>query len=265
MDKSLSLYSELSGECGDILEFVKNINIFLGNFSKQFEFHKLNNDCYLEMYLTQTTDKVLARQKYFEKINNLEKTCKECWKFYLSPRNKSIKGLDVQLGKKFELKLLQFLNKKGIICKKADESKKIYPDNVILNKNGEIIAFLEVKYQSSPWLFAYKENMNKECYESSPALDIKKLEQQYELIKDKKITKPIYYVYWLDMPCIKGIFYISIDKAYSIYKNNKPFQRKLREGDFDKSKNVTEKSLQKIHISIYSMKSFKELLESLGG
>ena len=264
-DKSIELFKELLSHCNEIDDFVRNLKTFSSNFSNQFKFSELNTNCYTNMYLKNKT--VIPRQQFFSKINNLEPTCKECCKFYLSTRNKSIKGLDVQLGKKFESKLLEFLNLKGILCKKGDVRNKIFTDNVIVDKDGKIKAYLEIKYQSSPWIWAFKEeNTNRECYEGSPALDIKKLEQQWELVKYNKITSPIYYVFWLDFPCVKGIFFISIHDVFNFYQKEATiFERKTREGDYvdRKSGKLNKGQIKKIHISIYQMQSFNNLIKVL--
>jgi Holliday junction resolvase len=216
------------------------------------------------MYLNKGK-KVIRRQEYFPKIKNLESTCKACWKFYLNPRNSSIKGLDIQLGKRFENKMLEFLNTLGINCQRGDKNKKIFPDNIVLNSNGKIIACLEIKYQSAPWLFAFKDGTGtKECYESSPALDIKKLEQQWKLMEDGIIKVPVYYVYWLDIPCVKGVFFVDIKDVYKDYKNNPEiFERKARAGDYSKEHEIVKSGLRKIHISIYRMHQFSELIDLL--
>ena len=114
---------------------------------------------------------------------------------------------------------------------------------------------------------AFKEEGTKrECYEGSPALDITKLEQQYELVQNGSIKCPIYYVYWLDIPCVKGIFYIEIEDVYKFYKENATiFERKVREGDYTGNTNKLTDKLKKIHISIYQMGEFSDLITKLGG
>jgi len=262
----IELFKELLSKNSDIIKFASNLKTFSGQFSSQFKFSDLNKNCYNIIYLKKDK-KIIPRQEFFKSIENLESTCKECWKFYLNPRNRSIKGLDVQLGKKFELMLLDFLESKGIPCKKADVTNKTFPDNLVLDRDGNIIAYLEIKYQSAPWIWAYKEEGTKrECYEGSPALDIKKLEQQWNLVENGEINHPFYYVYWLDLPCIKGIFFISIQDVYTFYKEEaKVFERKIREGDFVDTKDGKKfkGQLKKIHISIYKMKPFGELIEML--
>lgn len=257
---SIELYEELMKISTDIDEFTKKAK----TYPTQFSLNKLNKECYNKIYLEQS--KAKPRQDLFSSIPLLKEECASCWKFYLSSRNKSIRILDLQLGKKFELKLIKFLKSKGINCQKGDDKNKMYPDNLVI-KNEKPLAYLEVKYQSAPWIFAFKEeNTKRECYEASPALDIKKLKQQIDLVDSGEINVPIYYVYWLDFPCIKGIFYISLNDMKKYFQNDaKQFDRKEREGDFIESKGVKKKvsATSKIHPSLFMMESFKKLLEVL--
>lgn len=255
MGEDVVLYKELLGLCGDISKYTEKTK----TFPTQLSFNTLNEACFDNMYCS--LKQVLTRQDLFPIIPELKEECGKCWKFYLSPRNNSIKILDIQLGKMFQNKLIEFFNKKGIDCRPGDGKKKIYPDNAVYVKD-KIKAYLEIKYQSAPWIFAFKEH-GRECYEGSPALDIKKLEQQFELFKSGEITAPIYYVYWLDFPCIKGIFFISIEDMHNFFINDaKVFNRKIREGDIENKKDGKIKiaAVNKIHPSLLSMKSFKELI-----
>lgn len=254
------LYKELLSVCGDIVAFTQNSK----TFHSQFRFAPLNEQCYDKIY--GTLKKVIPRMNLFPIIPDLEVECKECWKFYLSPRNRSIRGLDIQLGKKFEHKLIEFLNKKHIDCRKGDIADKKFPDNVVY-KDGSIKAYLEIKYQSAPWIYAYKDGgSNRECYEGSPALDVKKLKQQIELIESGVIKAPVFYVYWLDFPCIKGVFYVSAMAMNNYFKNDAfLFNRKEREGDFitKNGKKVKVAATLKIHPSLFMMGSFNDLINTL--
>ena len=258
-NEDINLYKELLSICGDISKYTEKAK----TFPTQLSFNELNKNCFIEIY--KSLKKIIPRKDLFPKIKGLKEECSLCWKFYLSPRNKSIRILDIHLGKKFQQKLIEFLKLKGFDCREGDDKKKIYPDNVIYGKNG-IRAYLEIKYQSAPWIFAFKEK-GRECYEGSPALDIKKLEQQFKLKENGEIKAPIYYVYWLDFPCIKGVFYVTLEDMYSFYKKEATiFNRKSREGDF-KIKNGQRKKISatsKIHPSIYIFKPFSELIKEMG-
>jgi hypothetical protein len=262
MSKNVELYREFVSDVEEILEFTRNSKIF----PTQFKFTPLNEECYAKIYLNPNKS-VISRQAYISLIPSLGQTCKECWKFYLSPRNKSVKGLDIQLGKRFEHKIITFLNLKGITCQKSGE-KGEYPDTKILDSDGNVVAFVEIKYQSAPWIYAYKEEgTNRECYEGSPAIDTKKLKQQHALLLEGKINVPVFYLFWLDFPCIKGLFFIDIRELYNYYQNGaKLFERKLREGDFLKNKIKTDKKghTEKIHPSIFCLKPIHDFLIQIG-
>ena len=75
---SVTLYSKLLESCGDIKDYTKNVDTFTSEFSSQFEFQQLNNDCFKEMYIKKQS-KPIKRQDFFPKIKNLESTCKSCW------------------------------------------------------------------------------------------------------------------------------------------------------------------------------------------
>jgi hypothetical protein len=259
-NESIKLYMELLELCGDIVNFVEKTK----TYPSQLGFNSLNEECYGLIY--ESLKNVVPRKELLDKSQKLKEECPNCWKFYLAPRNRSIRILDIKLGQKFEHKLIEFFKLKEIDCRKGDEKNKIYPDNVVY-KNGEKKAYLEIKYQSAPWIFAFREEgTSRECYEGSPALDIKKLEQQYKLRESGEVNVPIYYVYWLDFPCIKGIFFISVEDMYQYYKEDaKLFDRKEREGDFKtiNGKKIKVSATSKIHPSLFKMGSFNKLMESL--
>ena len=106
--ESIELYIGLLKYSHDIIDYTKNVKTFVSKFSSQFTFLETNDECFNKMYLKDNKD-VIPRKDYFPLINNLEPTCKDCWRYYLSPRNKSIKGLDIQLGKKFQIKIIEYL------------------------------------------------------------------------------------------------------------------------------------------------------------
>jgi len=124
-EESIKLYKELLSLCGDITKYTEKAK----TFNSQLGFNQLNEICYKIIYLSDK--EVIPRTDFFEPIPLLKTECAKCWKFYLSPRNKSVRILDIQLGKKFQNKLIEFFNRKGIDCRKGDELNKVYPDNVV--------------------------------------------------------------------------------------------------------------------------------------
>lgn len=257
MTKDLELYKQLISHLDGVKAFTTNYN----TYKSQFQLNDLNEKCY--SYIYTKLREVVPRISLFKDIPELNDECKSCWRFYLAPRNNSVRILDVKLGEKFQQVLRDFLVSIGIDCRSSDLKRKIYPDNAVY-KEGKITAYLEVKYQSAPWILAYKHTGgNRECYEGSPALDIKKLTQQLELVQSEEITEQIYYVYWLDFPCIKGVYYMSIqDMAKYYLEGAEIFERKERSGDFSfkGGKVVKKAATSKIHPSVFMMKPFSSLI-----
>ena len=258
--QSETLYLELLKHIGEIKEFTKNVQ----THPTQFSFTNINHTCYEEMYLKKQTE-IISKNEFYNPITDLKAECSRCWAFYLRQRNNSIRILDIQLGKKFQGVLTKYLNTKlsnGSMCVDADTENKKYPDLKIV-KNGKNLAYLELKYQSAPFVFAFKqEGKKRECYEGSAALDLKKLKQQWELRESGQLKEPIYYVFWLDFPCVKGVFFMTLEEMWEYYNADAAvFKRKERTGDFTTTatgKKLTAE-INKIHPSIYQMHSFEEL------
>jgi len=251
------LYSKALEKTGKLKEYLSKAKLF----ETQLTLSTFNKECNEKLIYKNSA--VKPRQTFFDTIEGLEGTCKKCWSFYLSPRNKSIKGLDVQLGKQFELVIIDFLNSVGIHAEKT-KNRGEYPDISVFDVSGKLIAFIELKYQSSPWLFAFKEEGTKrECYEGSPAVDIKKINQQTELVLNGKIDVPIIYLFWLDFPCVKGLFHMELKELKSLLDSgSKVFERKLREGDVSEKGKKGQTS--KIHPSISAMQPISSLIAKFG-
>lgn len=252
---SMTLYKELLDICSD------EISGFLSNATKYDTFLNLdsfNINCYEEMY--KNCKKIYPRQFFFKKIPELEQECKKCWKFFLNPRNKSIKGLDIRMGQKFEVGLGQFLESKGFKYKKGDDKNKRYPDNAILSDKNKLLAFYEVKYHQAPFVKTYQYRKGRECYEGSLTLDYEKIRKQIELINNE-VKVPVFYMHWVDFPCIKGLFVQSSSETGNIMNNGKEFNRKEREGDYSKGKKVGY--TDKFYPSILEMMEFSEFLNLL--
>ncbi len=180
MNKSEFLYKNLL-EFGQarILEFLKNAP----TYESQFHFFELNSQCNLKMYDELSPSEAYPpRQSYFPEIPELEAECKKCWKYYMNPRNKSVKGLDVQFGKLLEEIFIEYLKKLKINVIRADLKNRRYPDLLVLDSSKEIIAYIEFKYHAALFLLAYKVRPGRECYEGSLTLDKKKIENQRRII-----------------------------------------------------------------------------------
>lgn len=262
MNKSEILYKNLLlfGQ-ERILEFLKNAP----TYGTQFEFHKLNSQCNQKMYEELSPNEIYpARQSYFSEISDLEVECKKCWKYFMRPRNKSVKSLDVQFGKQLEEIFITYLKTLRINVIRADLKDRRYPDLLVLDSSKEIIAYIELKYHAAPFLLTYKMREGRECYEGSLTLDKKKIVKQLEIF-ESEIERPVFYVHWVDFPCIKGIFFQTSEQLQDMLANNKDeYTRKEREGDFEIKKDGTEKKVgygQKVYPSIAEMGNFAELIK----
>lgn len=243
--------------CDSVRDYCKNYKMH----PSFLEFNEFNKECHQKIY--QGLGKPVSRKELFKDIPNLEAMCKGCWNFYLTPRSNSIKGLDIQLGKQFENKLIEFFASIGINSKKGNEAKKNYPDNVILSSEGQIIAYYEVKYLNAPFVFVFKKVPGRECYEGSTTLDVGvKIESQREIVENI-IDVPVFYLYWLDYPCIKGIFYMNAKDVYHYIDEVKmEWDRKSRLGNFVKEGEEMRKvgHTKKVYLPLLRMKSFEEFL-----
>jgi hypothetical protein len=265
MSKSIELYRELLGfSKSRLMSFLRNFTLH----EDQLTFTDFHERCYRKIYVELGQDKkIISRKELLKLIPDLETVCKNCWKFFINPRNNSIKTLDIEFGKKFEDVFMDFLRVKGFKCKNGDEIKKNYPNIAILNATNRPVCYLELKYIAAPFLTVFKKVKGRECYEGSLTLDVdEKLKVQRKIV-EQEIKVPVLYVYWADFPCIKGIFFIEAEKLYEyVDKVGLEYTRKLRSGNFvvsKKGKIVQVGHVDKIYPPLFEMKDFEKLLQTL--
>jgi hypothetical protein len=264
MNKSEELYKGLLNfEKKRINEFFKNVTLF----ESQFKYADVNKGCNNNMFEGQEiAEKYPARQSFFEKIPDLEAECKKCWKYFLKPRNKSIKGLDIQLGKLLEEVFIDYFKTHGINIIRADLKDRRYPDLLILDRSKEIIGYIELKYHAAPFVMTYKMRPGRECYEGSITLDKEKITKQLKIIFSE-LDRPVFFVHWVDFPCMKGIFYQTSEQLHDkLLSGSDEYYRKHREGDFEERKDGTIKKVgyfEKIYPSIVEMGGFEELIKTI--
>ena len=265
--KSISLYKEL-------LEITSpDLQVFTKNYPRhptQFQFNEINEKCVEKIYgELRKENKILPRLELVEQIDGLGETCSPCWKFYMTPRNRSAKFLDIKLGKEFEKHFVTFLNHKGIPSDTIKKGTPLnYPDVEIFNEQKTVIARCEIKYMSAPFLMLYKKKPGRECYEGSNTLDVGEKIQKQRKFVETEINEPVFYVYWLDYPCVKGVFFMESADVYHYIDSvgGEEFERKERTGDFVKTKDGTKKKLaqtRKVYLPLYSMKNFDGLMQEL--
>jgi len=210
-------------------------------------------------------EKVVPRQEFFDKMPGLEEVCRDCWKFYLHPRTKSLKSLDIKLGKQFENAFIEFFDSLGIKCS-SDKPRDPYPDLCVKNSSGKTVAYFEVKYLTAPFVKVFQKVRDRECYEGSTTLDVEgKIAAQREVV-EKEIDVPVYYAYWLDYPCIKGVFYMTAKKVYEyIDAVGIEWTRRKREGNFveGKGKKVLVGAVHKVYLPLLKMGDFETFVKEL--
>jgi hypothetical protein len=236
----------------EIKEYFKNVSTFPG----QFEFNDFNRNCYEKMYLNNTYGTTVKELK--EKIPGLKDMCHNCGQYYMNPRNKSHIKFDLMMGQFFENILLDYFNNHlNIKALHGDKSNKKYPDCMILGKDKGIIAYFEVKYHGAPFISALQK-INRYCYEGSTTLDVKKVVRQLEII-ESDIERPVFYIHWIDYPCLKGIFFETSEQVKLAIKDQETFERKERIGDLEKNPQSVYK--EKIYSHLLDMGSFDEFVD----
>jgi len=248
------------------------LNDFLHNyplFPTQLKFDTIFNEaCISLMYDGQRQQGTyLPRQSFWPKICGLKEICSSCWQFYLNPRNNSVKFLDIRLGKQFEKEFMGFLQSKGIGTRRGDIEAKNAPDIEVLSRRNAAACYLELKYLAAPYVKVHQFVKGRECYEGSTTLDTgKKIAAQRKIV-ETEIKQPVFYVYWLDYPCIKGVFFIDSAQVYKHIDSVRgvEWSRKHRSGDFittgEGRLNIAQ--VKKVYLPLLSMGNFEELCERL--
>ncbi|MDC0516030.1 hypothetical protein OAN70_01380 [Candidatus Pelagibacter sp.] len=262
-DNSIHLYKELLKHTDKLKnEFLKNAK----TFENQLDFGKINHECYHKLYSEiKNTQSIKPINHFYNEIEGLEEINKKAYKFYISPRNKSIKGLDVQLGNKFDEVVINFLNAQGIKAGRADVKNKKLPDIQILDSSKNIKAYIEHKYHNAPFMLSHK-LIGREAYEGSITMDSKKLKKQIIECESELGDRPVYIVHWVDFPHLKGIFFNTLSQIKDyLDKNDNDFERKSREGDYKIVNKINLKKgyLEKFYPPLHEMGDFDELIRLL--
>ncbi|MBC7417548.1 MAG: hypothetical protein H7325_05285 [Pedobacter sp.] len=204
-------------------------------------------------------------------------TCKYCEKFHLSNLKTIDKNKDISLGKQLEDCFSDFFNQElkhreiNLTCIRADGFDQQQPDYMhmpdfkIIDSKGDAVFYFEFKAIFRPYLkISEKVRADYECYSHSQTLDIsngKKLENQRNLV-EKIGVKKVVYVYWYDIPCVKGIFWLSAQRVYELWDNGDTprYKRKTVAGDLNDA-GYLRAAVNKIYLPLPEMANFDSLFE----
>ena len=238
-----------------ILDFLKNYPLH----ETQFKYPGVNEECYQKMYEKNSYDNIKTVKELKEEIDLLKPTCKECGSFFMQKRTNSIKGLDVMLGKVLEDVVIEYLRTKyKLNVVHGDTSNKKYPDCMLLSGDKGILAYFEVKYHGAPFISAINK-IGRYCYEGSATLDLDKLVKQIEIV-ESELDRPVFYLHWIDYPCLKGIFFETSDQVKNeLFILGEEFEREERSGDFNEGKKTGY--TKKFYSKLLEMGSFEELIK----
>ena len=270
MNNSNLLYKELLSLTGDIpREYL---------FENQLQFDEINAVLYDQMYTGFKRDPgemAVANEKSFfqSRVDGLSTLCSKCSGFHFSAGQNKIydKQNDIFKASYFENTILKYLNNKGIKTVRGDETNeyvsnhKGYPDLCVIGSNGQPACYIEVKYNAAPFIKVRNFVPGRECYEGSLTLNPQKLERQKELIKSE-ITIPVFYVYWADFPCLKGLFATRIENIWSYYNSSggtHQHDRRTGSGDFSYGRKIGQTEI--IYPPILEMIQLEAFLIRLNG
>lgn len=248
------LYEELLAFCQKrLLYFFRNVP----TFENQFCWTSLSKRCYEEMYQKHV---ITGTEELKRSIPGLAQTCQRCAAFYIPARNKSIPKYDLILGKQLEEALMAFLSAKlGAKTCRGDQQNLSLPDCRILKPDGKTAAYFEVKFHAAPFVKS-RQFTGRYCYEGSATLDLAKIQKQLALI-DSGLDAPVFYVHWIEYPCLKGIFYQTSAQVRAEFAGGSEFARRFRDGDRDKApKNVY---LSKKYAPLLEMGDFESFAAEL--
>ena len=234
MMTDIELYKELISFCEEHKEEIES------KFQRTHQFDAINEECYKKMFWEQRkTTTPLAPKILKEAIPGLTELYREKSAYYLNPRNKFKKGLDIQLGQWYEKALQLFLKSKGI-----EVSKKGFPfPDYEVCVNGKVTAYYELKFIEAPFISAstkikdtYPYTSPRYDYEASLTLDTgSKLIRQREKMESDLISKGVHvhYIWWFDCFHIKGVFTMPAAEVFDYYDHlaGDVHTRKEREGD----------------------------------
>ncbi len=154
----------------------------------------------------------------------------------------------------------------GARIERADSENLHNPDFVVALADHQII-WMEFKVIFRPFLkIADMVERNYECYSHSLTLDIsngKKLDNQRKLVTSEEIgDRNCLYVYWYDLPCIKGIFWMPSTRVYQHQDQQQHYERKIVDGDKNERGQIRA-AVNKIYLPLHEMNDFYSIFSYL--
>lgn len=219
------------------------------------------------MYLSQ---KKVSPDILKENIIGLNATCKKCKSFHSTKTLKYNHQKNVATGIFLEQVFVNFLNQhtylNAVLTTNlilVDNQKnqipqdkiKIFPDIAILNKNQALVAFIELKYHSAPFIKA-KDYTGSYCYEGSLSMDVLKVKKQLKYLEIFFSETPTFYLHWVDFPCIKGFFMESSFQVTESLKNSVRYSKATQHSE-------KKTNAHKFYSNLYTMTSLDEFITFL--
>ena len=199
-------------------------------------------------------------------------TCQYCASFHLGNLKVIDKRSDITFSKHLEQCFQEFLEdhlnlqEAVVTCQRADQQDLHMPDfKIVRSRDQKVLTYFEFKVIFRPFLkIANQVNPSFECYSNSLTLDLSngnKLQEQRDRVEKLLGVANTIYVYWYDLPCVKGVFWMPASRVYEIMdiQQRTAYDRKYVAGDFNAfgRKNAATK---KLYLPLLEMSDLQALL-----
>jgi hypothetical protein len=191
-----------------------------------------------------------------------DQNCKYCESFHLQNLKTIDKNQDVLLGNSLENCIQSFINKHLLNakykCDRADIENLHMPDFSITCPDKKIYFEFKVIFRPFIKISQYVDSIY-ECYSNSLTLDVsngKKLANQRELVEDELGIDNVAYVYWYDLPCVKGIYWMKARDVYKLMDSQAVYNRRRVAGDYQYG--IKRGATNKIYLPLLRMHDFEK-------
>lgn len=253
------LYRRLVDERDKLLEIVR----LKYPHETQFQFDLADFESYQSLYSQGCIN--LSMGNSIPK--NKTRYCYNCRKHFYIKRPKIETSVDIEIGLQLEQVFKNTLNdyfakyEPKLVCEKADVERLNMPDFKICDREtGKVIIYFEFKCIFKPFLSIAK-NVDPKymCYSHSMTLDSDvKLTTQLGLIKSKGLSESAVYVYWYDIPCMKGFFWAPSSLVKEKLDNTIQYARNIVDGDYEGK--TKRGHTDKIYLPLHEMRDFSSFV-----